>query len=53
MKKEYELYFTKWLDGIKDEVHFWNEYMRDKGGVYFDGFESVCRGSGQAVHDGD
>lgn len=53
MKKEYEVYFTKWLDGIKDEVHFWNEYMRDKGGVYFEGFEKTIDNNRKFVLEDD
>lgn len=30
----YEKFFTRWLDGIPDEISFWNTYMREHGGEY-------------------
>jgi coenzyme F420-reducing hydrogenase beta subunit/SAM-dependent methyltransferase len=35
---KYSEYFTEWLEGIKDEISFWDSFMRNKGGELFYGF---------------
>ena len=34
-------HFTRWLEGIADELTFWNDYLLNRGGEYFPRF-SVC-----------
>ena len=29
---EYEEYLDKWLNGIESEIHFWDEFMKTRGG---------------------
>lgn len=37
----YQEYLIDWLDGLGNEINFWNGYMRDEGGIYFYGFETT------------
>lgn len=38
MKDAYEKYLSMWLQGLKDEVNFWNNYMQTEGGISFYGY---------------
>lgn len=39
--ENYEKYLTNWLAGLGNEINFWNEYMKDEGGIYFYGFRKT------------
>ncbi len=39
MRVEYEGYLKRWLDGLQDEIFFWEEYMANEGGDYFRTFD--------------
>lgn len=39
--EEYQEHVEKWLGGIRDEISFWNAYMREEGGYYFYGFKNT------------
>lgn len=36
---KFEEYFSTWLNGIADEIDFWDDYMSSEGGVYHDDYE--------------
>ena len=34
-------YFTLWLEGLNEEIHFWKKFMENKGGASFVGWEKT------------
>lgn len=34
----YQEYIENWLNGLEDEIRFWNDYISSEGGNYFYGF---------------
>lgn len=36
--KKFEAYFDQWIEGIADELNFWNDYLLNRGGEYFPRF---------------
>lgn len=40
-KQSFKDYFSSWLDGIQNELYFWDNYMRKHGGIYFYSYEDV------------
>ena len=39
--KDYEKYMTTWLNGIIDEIDFWDDYFLTQGGVWKKGFKNA------------
>lgn len=38
---DYRQHLEVWLSGLKDEIDFWDYYMRNEGGISFYGFEKT------------
>lgn len=36
---EFEVYFQEWLNGLEEEIFFWDDYMKTGGGAYKEDFE--------------
>lgn len=38
---EYGVYLDIWLNGLKDEINFWNKFIKNEGGEFFFGFDKT------------
>lgn len=38
-RRLYNEYLTTWINGLQDEIEFWDDYMRTEGGLSFYGFD--------------